>query len=193
MEWPDAALRPGRGALFRALLTAALLMVSACGGTRGPAPPPPAATAPAPSVQLRQEVELPAAAAPAGAPEPAGEEGGPLAEPAVDPEYNVFFLPGGAEVDEAGKALLQRHALRLKQDPAVAVILAGFTDPRGSRSYNLALAEARIDAVAAVLRAAGVQRHRIRRANAGHRTPVRDCGTPACRRAMRRVELVYEK
>lgn len=111
--------------------------------------------------------------------------------PANDAD-NIYFASGAAQVDEPAKDMLRRHALRLKGDSELVVTLVAYTDPLGSRSYNLAVAEERIEAVAETLRQLGVPRHQIRRVNGGQRPSVSPtCATPACQQQPSRVELVY--
>lgn len=110
-----------------------------------------------------------------------------------DPEANVYFASGGSDIDESGKALLRRHAARLKDNPDQVVTLIGHTDPTGSRSYNLAIAEERIAAVVHALRAFGVPRWQIRTVNSGRGEAPGTCASIACRARMWRVELVFSE
>lgn len=112
--------------------------------------------------------------------------------PDVTPENNVFFASGDVKVDERGQELLRRHATRLKDNPQQVITLVGYTDPLGSPSYNLALAEERLDSVVEILRSLGVARGQIRRVNTGQAQGGSDCDSPACRQQMRRVELIYD-
>ena len=73
----------------------------------------------------------------------------------------------------------------------MVVTLIGLTDDQGSRSFNLVIAEQRIEAVAKILRAHGVLKSQIRPYPLGSNMPDPACKTPACREKMRRVELDY--
>lgn len=110
--------------------------------------------------------------------------------PAVDAENSVFFPPAGVLVDEAGEALLRRHAERLKEDSQLRVMLIGHTDDLGSRPYNLAIADRRVHAVYQLLRKYGVPPQQLRRGAGGERS-IRPCAGEDCRRLQRRVELRY--
>lgn len=112
---------------------------------------------------------------------------------AVQPGNSVFFARGAAEVDAAGRAMLQSHAERLRADGKLQVTLTGYTDDLGSRAYNLAIADKRVAAVFAILREMGVPSRQMRRSGMGAETMGRDCQSAECRRLMRRVELVYRK
>ena len=142
--------------------------------------PPPSATpnpAPPPAAEARQ-------------PAPA-ERGEKQVMAAVDTEHSVFFNRGSASLDEAGRNLLRQHAERLKANPKQQVILAGFSDNVGSRTFSLALADKRITAVQVQLRELGVPAKQMRRAVAGVEQNSKDCQSDECLRLMRRVEIRY--
>lgn len=109
----------------------------------------------------------------------------------VDEEKNVFFQSGAAQIDGTGLQTIQRHAERLKANPKLFVTLLGYTDDLGSLSYNLAIAEQRINAVAKQLRAQGVPLKQIRRQVAGREAQAQACRSAECRARMRRVEFSY--
>lgn len=164
---------------FLLALVAALSM-AACGGS-----PP------------RENAGAPTAAVPARA-KPSGDVRlKPDDEPAqAPPEANhqtesIYFAAGKTVVDDADRQRLRQFAARLKEDPRLVISLVSHTDDQGSRSYNLALAEERLDAVVEILRAAGVPRRQIRRKNAGSGLAAGGCSTPACRQQMRRVEVSF--
>lgn len=103
---------------------------------------------------------------------------------------NIFFASGATDVGVRGKAKLKEHAERLKDDAGGYITLVGHTDDLGSRNYNLALAEQRIQAVSKELRRYGVRAKQIRRYRGdGERVP-NSCTSSECRQKMRRVEIV---
>lgn len=192
------------------LTIAAALTLGACGST--PTPPPAAETpkpetvaVPGAAVMPVPPVQAPpAASAPEKAPaeavkkevpedpvQAAEEERRTLAAMTADPDRSVYFPSGGTQVDGPGKAVLHRHALRLKKDPDLVITLIGHTDPLGSRSYNLAIAEERMDSVYEILRSLGIPRSQIRRVTSERDPSASKCRTAACRRLMRRVDLDY--
>lgn len=152
-----------------------LLALSGCAGTGKPNP---AAT---PETSLKKETVL----------STERRKQPPVAD--TNSEDDVYFSSDDTRVNERGQAVLRRHALRLKEHPQEIVTLVGYTDPLGSRSYNLALTEERMDSVVQLLRSFGVARGQIRRISAGRTQTVANCDTPACRQQMQRVELVYER
>lgn len=113
------------------------------------------------------------------------------AMPASVPGHSVFFLRGESFIDAAAEEVLRTHAERLKAEPGLVVTLIGRTDPLGSRSFNLAVAEQRTAEVAKVLRSMGVAKAQIRRYSLGGEKQKRDCRTEECRKFLRRVDLVY--
>lgn len=110
---------------------------------------------------------------------------------AVDNENNVFFVLGAAMVDAVGRKKVRDHAERLKADPKLEVTLVGYTDDLGSPSYNLAIAEQRVNAIHKELRSNGVRSSQIRRHVAGPAPLAPACRSTECRRKMRRVQFVY--
>lgn len=111
---------------------------------------------------------------------------------AVDEANSIFFPADGVTVDAEGRRRLIEHAARLKASPDKSVMLVGHTDDLGSPSYNLAIAEQRVNAVYAVLRSQGVPPIQIRRYGVGAEQGGPACKSAACRRAMRRVQLIFE-
>lgn len=80
----------------------------------------------------------------------------------------------------------------LKTNPGARVLLAGHTDERGSREYNIALGENRANTVAELMRMAGVNRQQIRVVSYGKERPANLGHDEASHRQNRRVELTYE-
>lgn len=80
----------------------------------------------------------------------------------------------------------------LKKHPGARILLAGHTDERGSREYNVALGERRANTVADIIRIAGINRQQVRVVSYGKERPVNDGHDDAAHRQNRRVELIYE-
>lgn len=88
--------------------------------------------------------------------------------------------------------LIKKQANYLLNNPNSRILLAGHTDERGSREYNVALGERRAKSVYEVIRLMGVPERQIRVLSYGREQPAvvgRDESTFA---KNRRVELVYE-
>ena len=80
----------------------------------------------------------------------------------------------------------------LKSHPGARVLIAGHTDERGSREYNIALGERRANTLAEVMRMAGVNEQQLRIVSYGKERPVYFGHDDAAHRQNRRVELTYE-
>ena len=109
----------------------------------------------------------------------------------VNLDNSVFFPAGGTELDAASLKRLAALAERLKAMEEGIVTLHGYTDHLGSPSYNLAIAEQRVNAVATALRRNGIAATQIRRNAVGSERVPAACRSVQCRRLMRRVELVF--
>lgn len=80
----------------------------------------------------------------------------------------------------------------LKSHPGARVLLAGHTDERGSREYNVALGERRANTVADLMRLSGVKAGQIRVVSYGKERLVNYNHDENAHRQNRRVELIYE-
>ncbi len=162
---------------------AALLTLGACSAALQERP---AASSGASGETRPDAARQPAPAAPADF--RAQQAGDP---PAVSEGRSVFFAPGSADLDAAARAALEPHAARLRDDSRLVVTLVGYTDPLGSRSYNLALIEQRVSAVARALRSMDVKPQQIRRHSLGRENAGPACQSESCRRKLLRVDLEY--
>lgn len=160
------------------------VVLSACTG----------ADRPPPSTESRRDTTTSEAGVRAGA--TPSRQATAKALPFADDENRrtVFFAFGETVVDEESLETLRQNASKLKEDPQLVVTLVGHTDNLGSAAYNLAVADKRIEAVSDKLRSLGVPRSQIRRLPLGAEYASKQrCDSEACRRTMRRVELVYER
>lgn len=80
----------------------------------------------------------------------------------------------------------------LKSHVGARVLIAGHTDERGSREYNVALGERRANTVADILRMAGVNRQQVRVVSYGRERPINLGHDAASHAQNRRVEFTYE-
>lgn len=83
----------------------------------------------------------------------------------------VLFAYDSSQVGSAERPKVEAVASHLKQNPAVAVIVEGHCDERGSREYNLALGERRAQAVRAYLAELGIEAERIQTKSLGEESP----------------------
>lgn len=87
---------------------------------------------------------------------------------------------------------LNAQAEYLKTHAGARVLVAGNTDERGSREYNIALGERRANAVAEILGMSGVSEHQMRIVSYGKERPVSLEHSASAHRQNRRVEFTYE-
>lgn len=74
---------------------------------------------------------------------------------------DVHFSFDRSALTDAAHTRLVELARELRRQPGLSVELAGYTDTRGARDYNLELSGRRVDAVRRVLAGAGVPLERI--------------------------------
>lgn len=109
------------------------------------------------------------------------------------PRNQVYlFAFDNSQLDRKYLPSLNAQAGYLMKHPGASIMLAGHTDPRGSREYNIALGERRANAVAQLFRLAGVPKKQIRVVSYGEERPVAFGSDEASYRLNRRVELTYE-
>jgi peptidoglycan-associated lipoprotein len=87
---------------------------------------------------------------------------------------------------------LMAQADYLKSHEGARILLAGHTDERGSREYNVALGERRANTVADLLKMWGVSRHQVRVVSYGKERPLYVGHDDEAHKMNRRVELTYE-
>lgn len=108
--------------------------------------------------------------------------------------HNQLYLFSYDDSTLASKYLasVNAQAEYLKSHPGARVLVAGHTDERGSREYNVALGEHRANTVAEILRMAGVQRNQVRVVSYGKERPANYGHDDASHAQNRRAELTYE-
>lgn len=108
--------------------------------------------------------------------------------------HNQTYLFGFDNSQFASKyrPSLQAQADHLISHRRARIMLAGHTDERGSREYNVALGERRANSVQSLLRAAGVQAKQIRVVSYGKERPAVEGHNDQAHQQNRRVELIFE-
>ena len=84
----------------------------------------------------------------------------------------VFFSFDRFDLSPEARDVLERQSEWLKRFPDITITVAGHTDERGTREYNLALGERRANSVKNYLVALGVESNRIRTVSYGKEQPV---------------------
>lgn len=108
--------------------------------------------------------------------------------------HNQLYLFSYDDSTLASKYLpsVNAQAEYLKNHPGARVLIAGHTDERGSREYNVALGEHRANTVADILRMAGVSRQQVRVVSYGKERPANYGHDESSHAQNRRVEFTYE-
>jgi len=83
----------------------------------------------------------------------------------------VYFEYDSASVTDESRLLIEAHAQDLLNKPGTTAVLEGHADERGTREYNLALAERRALSVAEIMVAYGVARDRMQTISYGEERP----------------------
>jgi len=102
---------------------------------------------------------------------------------------NVFFDFDKATLRSESRLELDRWVKMLKENPAVILEIAGYTDNVGSESYNRRLSERRAKAVAAYLADQGIAVRRLKAMGFGESKPAATNQTAEGRQHNRRVEV----
>lgn len=87
---------------------------------------------------------------------------------------------------------IRAQANYLRQNPGARILLAGHTDDRGSREYNIGLGERRARSVLEIMRLAGISPDQVRIVSYGKERPAAMGNDEAAWVRNRRVELIYE-
>lgn len=103
----------------------------------------------------------------------------------------VYFGFDSSEIDGQGQAVLNQQAQFLQANPSARVAIAGHTDERGSREYNLALGERRAQAAQAYLATSGVSASRMEAISYGEDQPADPGHDEAAWAKNRRAEISY--
>ncbi len=106
-------------------------------------------------------------------------------------EQTYYFDFNKSDVHEADKASIKVQADYLIKNSNAKLLLEGYTDPRGSREYNIALGEHRANAVADVLKSDGVSAEQVRTVSYGAEKLASQGHTDADYALDRRVHLLY--
>ena len=103
----------------------------------------------------------------------------------------VYFAFDSSAVDGENRAIVEAHAAYLAANKNVKVVLEGHADERGTREYNLALGERRVQAVERMVKALGLTADRIKTVSYGEEKPVAMDHNEGAWALNRRVEIIY--
>lgn len=156
-----------------------VLFLFGCSSTSQPERASQVAAAPVPPPAARDEV--PHSVAPPAEPSPAI---------AIDTRNAIIFPLGSSTVSQGDQDKVLAVAQRLKADQHLHLTLVGHAIENGSRSFNVAVAEARIESIAMILKKHGVKTYRITQRNQGSEGVPKNCRSARCQQVMRRVDLL---
>jgi outer membrane protein OmpA-like peptidoglycan-associated protein len=101
----------------------------------------------------------------------------------------VYFGFDQATLDDAAQTVLEILARELKENPQLAVELAGYADARGAVPYNIGLSQRRVEAVRRHLVERGVELGRIQSIGLG---PIRDGAVEDAKKRRVSVRLMVD-
>lgn len=104
----------------------------------------------------------------------------------------IIFPPGSAEVDAAASGIVAQIAKALERCGPIRLEIAGHTDAQGSDGGNLALSQARAEAVLVALQGRQVDVSGMTAKGYGEGIAIADNGTEAGREANRRIEFTLQ-
>ena len=141
-----------------------------------------------------------AAAAPTPAPPPARSavasvDARPLAAVPSGPSgvpLVIYFDYDSFAIKPEFQAVIEKHAVYIKQDSKRRVAVEGHTDERGGREYNLALGQKRSEAVRKALNLLGVSDGQIEAVSLGKEKPAMTGSTEEAFAKNRRAEIAYK-
>ena len=101
----------------------------------------------------------------------------------------VYFALDSYSLDDAGRAVLDKNAKMMRDNPDWTATVAGHCDERGTVEYNQALGEKRANAVRDYLVAAGVPAARLKTVSYGKEMPAVEGHDEAAWARNRRAEF----
>ena len=137
-----------------------------------PAPAPPPARSAVASVDARRLAAVPS---------------GPAGVAQV-----IYFDYDSFAIKPEFQAVIEKHAVYIKQDSKRRVAVEGHTDERGGREYNLALGQKRSEAVRKALNLLGVSDGQIEAVSLGKEKPAMTGSTEEAFAKNRRAEIAYK-
>ncbi len=176
------------------VLIVAAMGAGACAKKAPTAPaPPPAAPAPPPTTPSTPPPPPPAPPAPTPAPPTEDEvfRSKTLEQlNAEKPLADVYFVYDSTDLNDAGRAALQKNVEWMKRWATTKAMVEGHADSRGTNEYNLALGERRADAVRDYLVSLGLGTDRLTIVSKGEEQPFCSEDTEACWQQNRRGHFI---
>jgi peptidoglycan-associated lipoprotein len=169
---------------LKSAVATAIVMIAGCGGDPAPPPPPPppaTTQAPPPSRPVTQASN--------NAADAARQREAALAQMRATLAEMIFFDYDRAEIRADSRAILDRKARVLRDEPSVRIRISGHADERGSTEYNLALGSRRAEMVRGYLTGVGIQAARIEIVSFGEGQPLERGSSESAWSRNRRAEF----
>ena len=103
----------------------------------------------------------------------------------------VYFEYDQSVIQGPDRPIIEAHGRFLADNAQASVTLEGHADERGSREYNIALGEARANAVRQLMTLLGASGSQIRTVSYGEERPAVDGHDEGAWSQNRRVEIIY--
>ena len=104
----------------------------------------------------------------------------------------IYFDYDSFAIKPEFQAVIEKHAVYIKQDSKRRVALEGHTDERGGREYNLALGQKRSEAVRKAFNLLGVSDGQIEAVSLGKEKPAMAGSSEEAFAKNRRAEIAYK-
>jgi len=104
----------------------------------------------------------------------------------------IYFEYDSSQIRKEFIPVLEAHGLYLMNNPKQTVVIEGHSDERGSREYNIALAEQRAKSVYKMLQLIGVMNHQMKVLSYGEEKPLNLEHTESAFERNRRAVVVYQ-
>lgn len=115
-----------------------------------------------------------------------------LSDPESPLSSRVFYFDyDSSDLRDEDKEIIAKHAQFVSLHPEISVVVEGHADERGTREYNLALAERRAKSVEQLLTLQGAMTEQIQVISFGEERPVALGHDEDAWQLNRRVELLY--
>ncbi len=116
-----------------------------------------------------------------------------MAAGATDRGMTIYFDYDNTTVKPRFAEIIQRAAAHLQNNPAGRLRLEGHTDERGTRAYNLALGERRVQSVRDMILELGALAEQVDWVSYGEELPATTGQGEGIWRQNRRVEIILEE
>ena len=105
---------------------------------------------------------------------------------------SIYYDFDKFDVKDEYKSLVEAHAVFLRQNPGMKMLIQGNTDERGSREYNIALGQRRSEGVRRMMVLLGVKDEQIEAVSLGEEKPKAEGHDEAAWAQNRRSDILYQ-